>query len=363
MTRGRVLLPVLALLTLAQAICIAHEMGSTRVAIWISDDRYRVEIVTDAQALADKLAAASREAPGAALGAPEERRFGERLHGRMTLSFDGVPVHPAVSYAVSPATRDMASVVTIELTGPLPEGAQTLQWTYGWTYASYSLTVQRPNQVQPSVTWLSGGESSAPVVLGGPAPVDSRFQVATRYLRLGFTHIVPYGFDHVLFVLGIFLLTRQLRPLLVQVTAFTVAHSLTLALSIFGVVALAPAVVEPLIALSIAYVAIENLLVRTVKPWRVVVVFAFGLLHGLGFAGALQERGLPRSEFVTALVTFNLGVEAGQLGVIGTAFLLVGLWFGNRPWYRRRIVMPASALIACIGVFWTVDRLARSRGP
>ncbi len=357
MTQRRVLLPVLALLALTPVVCGAHEMGSTRVAIWISVDRYRVEIVTDAQALADKLAAASRAAPGAALGAPKQRGFGERLRDRVTLAFDGVPVDPAVSYVVSPA-RDIASVVTIELTGPLPEGAQTLQWTYGWTYASYSLTVHRPNLVQPSVTWLSGGESSAPFVLSGPAPVDSRFQVATRYLRLGFTHIVPYGFDHVLFVVGIFLLTRQLRPLLVQVTAFTVAHSLTLALSIFGVVAVAPAVVEPLIALSIAYVAIENLLVRTVKPWRVVVVFACGLLHGLGFAGALQELGLPRSEFVTALVTFNLGVEAGQLGVIGTAFLLVGLWFGNRPWYRRRIVMPASALIACIGVFWTVDRLA-----
>ena len=358
MSQRRLLLPVLALLALTP-VGVAHEMGSTRVAIWISADHYRVEIVTDAQALADKLAAASKEAPGAALGAPEVRGFAKRLRERMTLAFDGVPVDPAVSYTVSPATRDIASVVTIQLTGPLSARARTLEWTFGWTYAAYSLTVHRPDQGQPSVTWLTGGESSAPIILSGPLPGDSRFQVATRYLRLGFTHIVPYGLDHVLFVLGIFLLARQLRPLLLQVTAFTVAHSITLALSIFGVVAVAPEVVEPLIALSIAYVAIENLLVRTVKPWRIVVVFAFGLLHGLGFAGVLQELGLPRAEFVTALVTFNLGVEAGQLAVLGAAFLLVGVGFGHRPWYRRRIVIPASALIGCVGLYWTVERFTR----
>ncbi|HXG88356.1 MAG TPA: HupE/UreJ family protein [Vicinamibacterales bacterium] len=356
MIRRRLLLPVLALLALTPVGGVAHEMGSTRVAIWISADRYRVEIVTDAQALADKLAAASREAPGAALGAPEVRGFAERLRERVTLAIDGIPVDPDVSYVVSPAAHDIASVVTIQLTGPLPARARTLEWTFGWTYAAYSLTVHRPDQAQPIVSWLNGGESSAPIDLTGPAPVRSRFQVAARYLRLGFAHIVPYGLDHVLFVLGIFLLARQLRPLLLQVTAFTVAHSITLALGIFGVVAIAPSVVEPLIALSIAYVAIENLLVRTVKPWRIVVVFVFGLLHGLGFAGVLQELGLPQSEFITALIAFNLGVEAGQLAVIGAAFLLVGVGFGHRPWYRRRIVIPASVLIGCVGIYWTVQR-------
>ena len=356
MIRGRGLLPLVACLALTSVLS-AHEIGSTRVAIWISADRYRVEIVTDAQGLADKLAAASKAPPGAALGAPEARGFEERLRERVTLALDGVPVDPDVSYVVSSAARDIASVVTIQLTGPLPARARTLEWTFGWTYAGYSLTVHRPDRGQPSVTWLNGGESSAPIDLTGPVPVDSRFQVAARYLRLGFTHIVPYGLDHVLFVLGIFLLARQFRPLLMQVTAFTVAHSITLALSIFGVVAIRPSVVEPLIAISIAYVAIENLLVRTLKPWRIGVVFVFGLLHGLGFAGVLQELGLPRSELLTAVVTFNLGVEAGQLAVIGAAFLLVGVWFGHRSWYRRRVVVPGSALIACVGLYWTIERL------
>src|SRR6266567_6510893 len=104
-------------------------------------------------------------------------------------------------------------------------------------------------------------------------------------------------------------------------------------------------IVEPMIALSIAYVAIENIFLSELKPRRIALVFAFGLLHGMGFAGALRDLGLPRSEFVTALVTFNVGVEAGQLAVIGVAFLAVGWHCSRHAWYRRRIVVPASAMI------------------
>ena len=128
-----------------------------------------------------------------------------------------------------------------------------------------------------------------------------------QYLWLGYTHILPQGLDHILFVIGLFLLSPRLKTLLLQVTAFTIAHSITLGLSMYGIVSLPPRVVEPLIALSIAYVAIENLLTRELKPWRVALVFTFGLLHGLGFAGVLRELGLPRAEFLTALLTFNAG--------------------------------------------------------
>ena len=145
-----------------------------------------------------------------------------------------------------------------------------------------------------------------------------------------------------LFVLGIYLLSGRARSVLWQVSAFTVAHSITLGLSMYGLVSVSPRIVEPLIALSIAYVAIENIFLSELKSWRVALVFAFGLLHGMGFAGALKELGLPRSEFVTALLTFNVGVEAGQLAVIGAAFLLVGWYCADRVWYRRRIVVPAS---------------------
>ena len=116
------------------------------------------------------------------------------------------------------------------------------------------------------------------------------------------------------------------------------------------------AIVEPLIALSIAYVAIENLVTTELKPWRLALVFAFGLLHGMGFAGVLQDLGLPRAQFLTALVTFNGGVEAGQLTVIGLAFAAVVYWRANRPAYRRFIVQPASLAIALAGLYWTVQR-------
>jgi hypothetical protein len=124
------------------------------------------------------------------------------------------------------------------------------------------------------------------------------------------------------------------------------------------VFALSATIIEPLIAASIVYVAVENMLTARLHVWRVFIVFGFGLLHGMGFAGVLQEVGLPRAEFLTGLISFNLGVELGQLAVILLAFLAAGLWFRDRPWYRRRIVVPASALIALVGLYWTVERVA-----
>src|SRR4029079_8833730 len=182
--------------------------------------------------------------------------------------------------------------------------------------------------------------------------------VARQYLALGFTHILPRGLDHVLFVLGIFFFATRLKPVLAQVTAFTLAHSITLGLSIYGIFSLPSSIVEPLIALSIVYVAVENVLRPRLTPWRVAVVFCFGLLHGLGFAGALRELALPRSQFLLALVTFNVGVELGQLTVIALAFLLVASWARKESWYRARVVVPASVAIAAIGLFWTVQRVA-----
>jgi hydrogenase/urease accessory protein HupE len=224
-------------------------------------------------------------------------------------------------------------------------------------FASYAMTVRSAVSGNPATEWLEGGQSSAPFALTSPAPPVDRLSTAWRYLTLGFTHIVPRGLDHMLFVLGIYLLSGRARSVLWQVSAFTVAHSITLGLSMYGLVTVSPRIVEPLIALSIAYVAIENVFLSELKSWRVALVFAFGLLHGMGFAGALKELGLPRSEFVTALLTFNVGVEAGQLAVIGAAFMLVGWHCANRVWYRSCVVVPVSTLIACTAVCWTIERL------
>jgi hydrogenase/urease accessory protein HupE len=220
------------------------------------------------------------------------------------------------------------------------------------------LSVQSIDAVEPAIQWLEGGQESNAIPVMSQGARVGHFETAVRYLALGFTHILPYGLDHVLFVIGVFLLSASLRTVLWQVSAFTVAHSLTLALSIYGVISVPPSIVEPLIAISIAYIAIENVLLSELKARRIVLVFAFGLLHGMGFAGALKELGLPRSQFLTALLTFNVGVEAGQLAVIAAAFLLIGWHCRQRDWYRGRVVVPASMLIACTAAYWTVQRLA-----
>ena len=151
-----------------------------------------------------------------------------------------------------------------------------------------------------------------------------------------------------------------IRPLLKQVTAFTVAHSLTLGLAMLGVVHLPSRIVEPLIALSIAVVAVENIFSQKVNPARWMIVFGFGLVHGLGFAGVLSELGVPRGQFLPALLSFNVGVEFGQLAVILAAALLT--WpVIRREWYHRRVTVPASLGIAAIGLYWAVTR-ALGRG-
>ena len=342
----------------------AHEIGTTRVSVLFQEGRtYDVEIVTDAAALVEKLeASAGGSSPADTRPARLQAlltSFDEKFRQRVKLAFDASEVRPAIVYSVAPGIdAASAAVATIRLTGQIPPDARHFTWTYAWTFASYALTVRSAASENPATEWLEGGQSSAPFALTSPAPPVDRLGTAWRYLTLGFTHIVPNGLDHMLFVLGIYLLSGRARSVLWQVSAFTVAHSITLGLSMYGVVAVSPRIVEPLIALSIAYVAIENIFLSELKPWRVALVFAFGLLHGMGFAGALKELGLPRSEFVTALLTFNVGVEAGQLAVIGAAFMLVGWHCANRAWYRSRIVVPVSTLIACTAVYWTIERLS-----
>lgn len=179
---------------------------------------------------------------------------------------------------------------------------------------------------------------------------------AWRYVELGFLHILPMGLDHILFVLSLFLLSPKLSTVIWQATAFTVAHSITLGLAMYGAIEPLPAVIEPIIALSIFFVAIENMLIRELKPGRIAVIFAFGLIHGMGFAGALKEVGLPPQDYLVSLVSFNVGVELGQLTVVLAAWLLVGKWFSEKNWYRKVIVNPASAFIAFVALFWTVQR-------
>jgi len=182
-------------------------------------------------------------------------------------------------------------------------------------------------------------------------------EVVWYYLKLGFAHIIPQGLDHILFVAGLCLLSTKIKTIIWQATAFTVAHSITLALSMKNIIVAPPAIVEPIIALSILFVAIENIILKELKPWRVLIVFLFGLIHGMGFASSLNEIGLPPGKFYTSILSFNIGVELAQIAVITALFLLIIIPMRGKAWYRKAVVYPLSILIGIIAAYWTVERM------
>lgn len=244
------------------------------------------------------------------------------------------------------------SVVSLSASLPPDNSAITLSW--GSTFGLLAL-----RQIGEGATYealLAGGDISAALPrIGGVEQVFATFFV--QYIKIGFQHIVPKGLDHILFVLGLFLFSATLRPMLWQVTTFTIAHTLTLALASLGIISVASSIVEPLIAASIIYVAVENIIGGKLTGLRLAVIFGFGLLHGLGFASVLGEVGLQPSRFLTGLIGFNIGVEIGQLVIILVAYIAVGFWFHQKPWYRRVVTIPASVLIGLIATYWLIERL------
>jgi HupE/UreJ protein len=354
MTRGlRVAAATAALAVAGAASAFAHPTALTAVTVVVGESTADVAIVTDGAALKAKLAAMRRT-----------------LADAIDLRADGIHVPLVeVTMAAARASTDAAgsprqpntigmpaAAATIRLRGPLPAGARQVTWSSSIVLGSYPVVFQQAGDERDTTAWLQGTETSAPFTTASPASA-ARWRRVARAIALGYTHILPDGLDHILFVLGLFFLTTRLRAVLAQVTAFTLAHSITLGLTLYGVVSLPASIVEPLIALSIAYVAFENLVTTELKPWRVALVFAFGLLHGMGFAEALSRLALPRSEFLTTLVGFNAGVEAGQLTVIAAASIAVSMWALPPDRYRRLVVRPASALIGAAGVVWMVQRV------
>ncbi|SPF81265.1 HupE/UreJ family protein [Pseudoprimorskyibacter insulae] len=313
---------------------------------------------------------------------------------------------------------DLPRESTLRILAPLPANPQVLN--IKWP-AEYGTLVLRQQGVEnPYTGYLTSGEGSGDIALGGGDQMTA-LEAFTGYIPVGFDHILPKGLDHILFVLGLFFLSSRLNTLLWQVSAFTLAHTVTLALGALGYVNIPGSIVEPLIAASIVYVAVENILSDKLNKWRPMVIFGFGLLHGLGFASVLGDFGLPAAQFIPALIGFNIGVEIGQLTVIAMAFLLVfvalrvdngdsdekfGMVFyailavifaalgvildgdGFRDvtgasahiflWpvamlcvlcalsayeldklnaYRRFVAVPASAAIALVGAYWFVERV------
>ena len=176
------------------------------------------------------------------------------------------------------------------------------------------------------------------------------------FTRQGFVHVLPLGLDHILFVLGLFFLSRKWKPILYQVSVFTVAHTITLGLATLELISAPSHVVEPIIAASIAVVALENIFFPNYRHSRLFIVFFFGLIHGLGFAGALSAFDLDPTSLVIGLLGFNVGVEFGQLAVIAIVFFLT-FWLKDEAKYRKLAVVPCSTLIALMGIYWTIERI------
>lgn len=275
----------------------------------------------------------------------------------LQLLVDGTPVPLELQDIAVPEVGDpdLPRTTRFTATGPLPEGDAPV--VLDWAPRLGGVAIRQMGAGQEGYTgYLASGGQSDPIPrTGGSA--QGGWAAFQSYVPVGFAHIMPLGIDHILFVLGLFFLSMNLRPLLAQVTAFTAAHTLTLALAALGIVSVSAAIVEPLIAASIVYVGVENVLSRRMSPWRPLVVLLFGLLHGLGFAGVLSEYDLGSSNFMAKLIGFNVGVEFGQLAVIAAAFLTVGLWFGRKPWYKAWIANPASVVIAAVGAYWFVERV------
>lgn len=204
--------------------------------------------------------------------------------------------------------------------------------------------------------YLKPGQISDPIHRLG-SNLISVSKTVLDYIDLGITHIFPKGLDHILFILGLFFFSHKFSRLAWQITLFTIAHTVTLALASLELISVPSSIIEPLIALSICYVAIENILQKRIAFLRLVVIFIFGLLHGLGFASVLNEIGLSQTGFIASLIGFNIGVEIGQLGVIVIAYFAVGFWFGHRDCYRPFVQIPASITIAVIGGWWFLERI------
>ena len=365
-------LPLLTVIVLVglQVPSWAHPLTFTETTIVLRPDgSFQTDLVCDLDALA---LGAPQNADDAALvaalaalspGELEARldRLRQLFQRRVRVRFDGEPAPFEVSFPDqgTPAATESAIPtmlgLTARLTGSVPAGATNMEFFASRAFSDVHLTVRDEIRGLTTRSVLERGARSDPYALAGPLEPPTAVSLGRQYLGLGFVHIVPRGLDHILFVLGLFLLGTRTRALVWQVSAFTVAHAATLSLAVFEIVALPARVVEPLIALSIVYVAVENVLTARLTPWRPAVVFGFGLLHGLGFAGVLRQLGLPEQERLLGLLSFNVGIELGQLLVITLALASVG-WCRRRPWYRARIAVPLSVAIAGVGLFWAVER-------
>ena len=250
----------------------------------------------------------------------------------------------------------------LQATGSIPENVSAVNIRLSPLLGNVILKVVRPEQEVMSAAALSNSYQIKTVnqqLAGNSQPSTTALALAGDYIYQGFVHILPKGLDHILFVLALFLFAKRRSTLIWQISAFTLAHTITLALGIYGIISLPGDIVEPLIALSIVYVGLENIYRaknNKTSHTRMPIIFAFGLLHGLGFASVLADVGLPPSQYALSLISFNIGVELGQLSVIALAFISL-LPFRAKGWYQTKLVLALNIAIAIVASYWVIERI------
>ena len=343
-----------------------------------SEGRYRIEIRASIEAILTGINAKYRntkDSPNAdaydALRVLESHEllkhfepFKQTFIESISLKFDGntVPLSISDISIPEPGYTKVPRISLITMQGSIAYNVENITWYYPAKFSDNAVRVRQVNESEERWfwspwQWLTKDQPSDVFSLNEVFAQPSLFTTIKTYVSAGFNHILPKGLDHILFILGIFLLSVKMKPLLWQVTMFTLAHSITLSLAMLNIIQLSPSIVEPLIALSIAYIGFENVFSHKLNTHRLLVVFIFGLLHGMGFASMLAEFGMPDDAFAAALISFNVGVELGQVFIIGLAFITVGAWFRNKPWYNAYIIIPGSLMIAFTGLYWTYDRI------
>lgn len=261
-----------------------------------------------------------------------------------------------------PGYTKVPRISTIKLKSSTDLDQSFISWYYPASFGDNAVRLRQVNNADKKYhwsewQWLQKDQASTHFSITEIIANKPLYKTISEYVVLGFKHIIPRGLDHILFILGLFFFSTAFKPLFWQITMFTLAHTITLGLSMNGVISLPSSIVEPLIALSIVYIGVENIFSKQLKSSRLLLVFLFGLIHGLGFASVLADFGIPANSFLTALISFNVGVELGQLAIILIAFLLIGFWFKNKSWYRTSISVPCSLFISTIAIYWFIQRL------
>ncbi|MGJ8695062.1 MAG: HupE/UreJ family protein [Verrucomicrobiaceae bacterium] len=361
----------------------AHQLSKIQGEFTVSEDRWVIDVLVEAWAIYPE------DGPRAVLPADgiiglswmetlddEDWRRMKAINNAVFEDYflpalDGEALGFEISYpdlAKTPPSfetdEEGVALIHTRLEGELPEGKEGV-FTITWEDPDEALlllslkgaeALQEP--FEEGALLFETGEGAMPVFRvssDGKVTTEAGALSLWKWIHLGFVHILPMGLDHILFIVGLFLLQPKWKPLLYQTSAFTVAHSITLALVILGVFSVPAQIVESMIALSIAYVGIENLWVKELKPWRVILVFGLGLLHGMGFASVMGELDLPAGSLLKPLIGFNVGVELGQITVLVMAFVLT-FWGFKKGWFPcfRKVV---SGMIAVVGLYWTFERM------